>query len=578
MLHIARLSSRTARAFSLLPSTSRPRIVLPALSRKSALFSTASSDDDDGDDDSVRRYVVIQKNQQSINFRNGSPLVFSGSVERTIQIGTNEDSDDNKLPMGSLVGIIVSNDKSARPAKRGRGGKGRGPQKPKIKVDYNHYVVDKDDGVAEGYNSNGDYVATVDDISQIEKAVDEGKLIGFGFFNPISMYRAFIFCHEANYRELFNEINTMFKTSTGTNKEKTEKVIEMVMKTKIQDAIRARLLLNLPSSNTDSYRLVNGEGDGLSGMAIDILGGKVAVIMASASWVEMNKETIMKVVREVLDSHPVYGADEDSTLDIVWRNTPMRLKQDGYEFPKETEDDVKEVEEDATPVILTENKIKYYTYPYDLSSQKTGFYCDQRENRFNLAMQCKDKSVLDLCCYNGGFTLNAMIHGGAKACIGVDSSQDAVDAAIENAKLNDVDAEKVHFVRDDIADYMNAAGEEGKEFDVIILDPPKLAPTVSSLERATRKYHSLNRDAIKLINSKEGGLLLTCTCSGAMTQKNGGQYFLETVKRAALSAGRRITLLRSSGAAPCHTQCPASFPANAYLTAALFYISPESED
>lgn len=578
MLHIARLSSRTTQAFSLSPINSRPRI-LPALSRKSVLFSTSSSDNDD----SVRRYVVIQKNKQSVNFRNGSPLVFSGSVERTIQIGTNEDMDDNKIPIGSLVGIIVSNENSARPTKRGGGGnrrgggKGRGQQKQKIEVDYNHYVVDTDDGVAEAYNLNGDYVSTIDDVSKIEQGIADGKLIGYGFFNPISMYRAFIFCHEANYRELFNEINTIFKTSTGSDKEKTEKVIEMVMRAKIQDAIRARLLLNLPSSSTDSYRLINGEGDGLSGMAVDILGGKVAVIMASASWVEMNKEIIMKVVRQVLDSHPIYGADEDSNLDIVWRNTPMRLRQDGYEFPDAPEDE-EEVDEDVTPVILTENKIKYYTYPYDLSSQKTGFYCDQRENRYNLAMQCKDKSVLDLCCYNGGFALNAMIHGGAKACIGVDSSQDAVDAATENAKLNNVESEKVQFVRDDIADFMNAASEEGKEFDVIILDPPKLAPTVSSLERATRKYHSLNRDAIKLINTKEGGLLLTCTCSGAMTQKNGGQYFLETVKRAALSAGRRITLLRSSGAAPCHTQCPASFPANAYLTAALFYISPEAED
>jgi 23S rRNA G2069 N7-methylase RlmK/C1962 C5-methylase RlmI len=69
---------------------------------------------------------------------------------------------------------------------------------------------------------------------------------------------------------------------------------------------------------------------------------------------------------------------------------------------------------------------------------------------------------------------------------------------------------------------------------------------------------------------------MTCSCSSAMTQKNGGQFFLETVKGAALSAGRQITLLRTSGAAPCHTQCPASFPAGAYLTAATFYVSPKA--
>ena len=580
MLHIARLSSRTVQAFSLSPNPARTRI-LPTLPGRSALFSTSTSDDDV--DESVQRYVVIHKNNQSMNFRNGSPLIFSGSVEKTIQIGIDDDADadESKIPMGSLVGIVVSSKNSERPpAKRGGGGRGGGRGKGKAqketKVDYKHYAVDKEDGITEEYDINGEYLSTIEDASQLQQALEEGKLIGFGFFNPVSMYRAFIFCHEANYKDLFKEINVMFKTSTGSNKEKTEKVIEMVMKAKIQDAIRSRMLQNLPSSSTDSYRLVNGEGDGLSGMAVDIMGGKVAVVMASASWVEIYKETIMKVMRQVLDSHPIYGADEESALDIVWRNTPMRLKQDGYEFPEE--DEAVEEDEDSTPVILTENKIKYYTYPYDKSSQKTGFYCDQRENRYNLAMNCKDKNVLDLCCYNGGFALNAMIHGGAKSCIGVDSSQDAVNAASENAKLNGVDSDSIQFVKRDITDYMKDATDAGKEFDVIILDPPKLAPTVTALERATRKYHQLNRDAIRLINSKEGGLLLTCTCSGAMTQKNGGQYFLETIKVAALAAGRRITLLRSSGAAPCHTQCPASFPANAYLTAALFYISPESED
>ena len=535
---------------------------------------------------SLRRYVMIQKNNQSMNFRNGSPLVFSGSVEKTIQFGTDEASsssaadNESSIPMGSLVGIVVNSEKTfvaaSKGGNRGRGGKGRSG-KQKTKIDYKHYAINKLDETAQEYSMDGKELSAIEDISDIEQSLEEGKLIGFGFFNPVSMYRVFIFCHQANYPALFIEINAMFKTWTGSEREKTEKVIEMVMKTKIEDAIRSRMFLNLPSSDSDSYRLINGEGDGLSGLAVDVLGGKVAVIMSSASWVEMYKATIMKVMAEVLGAHPIYGADAGSALDIVWRNTPTRLRQDGYKFPEEPEE-IEEAEEDTTPVILTENKIKYYTYPYDKSSQKTGFYCDQRENRFNLAMHCKDKRVLDLCCYNGGFSLNAMVHGGASSCIGVDSSQDAIDAAAENAKLNGVDSDAMQFFKDDIVQFMKNAEEEGKEFDVIVLDPPKLAPTATALERATRKYHSLNRDAIKLINSKEGGLLLTCTCSGAMTQKNGGQYFLETVKGAALAARRRITLLRSSGAAPCHTQCPASFPANAYLTAALFYISPAVEE
>ena len=225
------------------------------------------------------------------------------------------------------------------------------------------------------------------------------------------------------------------------------------------------------------------------------------------------------------------------------------------------------------PVIATENSIKYYTFP--LKSQKTGFYCDQRENRLLLSSFCTGKRVLDLCCYTGSFSLNAAIHGDAASCVGVDSSQDAIDVAIRNAELNKLPQSKVQFVRDEISNFMKTSAMNADEFDVIVLDPPKLAPSVMGLDRASKKYHSLNRDALKLMNAK-GGVFLTCTCSGAMTQKNGGQFFLETVQRAALSAGRRITLLKTNGAASCHTQFPSSFPAEAYLTAVLFYVSPKN--
>jgi 23S rRNA G2069 N7-methylase RlmK/C1962 C5-methylase RlmI len=142
-----------------------------------------------------------------------------------------------------------------------------------------------------------------------------------------------------------------------------------------------------------------------------------------------------------------------------------------------------------------------------------------------------------------------------------------------NAYLNDC-GDKVKFVRDDISKFMKEAETQGDSFNVIILDPPKLAPSISGLDRAKRKYHGLNRDALKLIDTKLGGLLMTCTCSAAMTQQNGGQYFLNMVQQAAIAAGRHITLLKVSGAAPCHSQSPASFPAGNYLTAAIFYVAP----
>lgn len=602
MFLFASSTTRYVRAFTTLTSTSRnhgrngyrtfssPHVKHPfGINTSSSIRSSISDQEEDVDTESsaieespssIRRYVLIHKNKQSMAFRNGSPMVYSGSVKKTIQMGIDEDedADDSIISMGSLVAVVVDSEATKsrggggrgnnRNRRGGRGGRGRGKEK-ETKIDYNHYVVDKldGDGCAFEYDRDGEFQQKIEDISVIEGSLAKGKLIGFGLFNPVSMYRAFIICHQSNYPALFKEVNSIFKSADGSDREKTENVIELVMKTKINDAIRSRMFMDLPSQSTDSYRLINGEGDGLAGLVVDILGGKVAVIMASAGWVEIYKDIIMKLLAEVLESHTGLQG-----LDLVWRNTPMRLRQDGYELPEIDTENIEIDPRAADVVILTENKIKYNAYPYDLSSQKTGFYCDQRENRFNLALQCKDKNVLDLCCYTGGFALNAVIHGGATSCVGVDSSQDAIDAASANSDLNDVEPGKIEFVKADIAKYMTAANDENKTYDIIILDPPKLAPTVGALERASRKYHSLNRDAMKLINPKEGGLLMTCTCSGAMTQKNGGQYFLETVKGAALAAGRRLTLLRTSGAAPCHVQDPASYPANAYLTAALFYV------
>uniref|UniRef100_A0A7S4K494 S-adenosylmethionine-dependent methyltransferase domain-containing protein n=1 Tax=Odontella aurita TaxID=265563 RepID=A0A7S4K494_9STRA len=121
---------------------------------------------------------------------------------------------------------------------------------------------------------------------------------------------------------------------------------------------------------------------------------------------------------------------------------------------------------------------------------------------------------------------------------------------------------------------MASASARGDEWDVVVLDPPKLAPSASSLDRASRKYRSLNRDAARLLHSTNGGILITCTCSGAMTQRDGGDYFLRTVREGATSAGRAVRLLRVAGAASCHALDVAAFPAGDYLTAATFHVGP----
>ena len=434
--------------------------------------------------------VILKRNRQSKAFRDGSQLVFSGSMGKTV----------GSPGMGSLVQVEVP-----------------------VSADAKN---------------------------------DQTQVIGWGVYNPSSMYRVRILCHSQIKPLLSKDIKKMVLGDTnGSPDQAVSDVLRSIVFDNLRNAVKVRQAIGLPSPETDTYRLVNGEGDGLSGLAVDVIGGKVAVVMSSAAWTEVHKGLLVEVIQDILPG-----------LEVIWKTTASRLKQDGYEIA----DDNTHLDSSSRdePVVALENGIKYETFPFQ-DGQKTGVYCDQRDNRFDLAKQCIGKNVLDLCCYHGGFSLNAASVG-ATAVVGLDSSQDAIDACKANAALNKLG--NTQFIRSDIAEYMRACKDE---FDVVVLDPPKLAPSASGLQRASRKYHSLNRDAIKLVSDK-GGLLMTCTCSAAMTQKDGGKFFLQTVQQASLSAQREVTLLRVSGAAPCHTQSPVSFPAGNYLTAALFYVHPRN--
>jgi 23S rRNA (cytosine1962-C5)-methyltransferase len=445
--------------------------------------------------------VILQRNRRTKEFRDGSQLVFSKSIDKI----------PPSLRMGDLVQVEI-------PSESGNGKHN----------DKNHPTT---------------HAPPV--------------IVGWGVYNPESMYRVRILSHCLLHPEMTSIVAT---SSSNGNGRVGETILQALLTMRFLRSLHTRRVLGLPSPTTDTFRMVNGEGDSLSGLAVDIIANKVAVIMSSAAWCEIQKDVILQSLHEVIPTHQ-----------LVWKTTPSRLKQDGYEFS-----DVNNVQEQleeqcGETIIALENGVKYLTSPH-LRGQKTGVYCDQRENRWSLAQLCSEKNVLDLCCYHGGFSLNAAMHG-AKRVVGVDSSGDAIETCIANAALNDFcNGSDISFVKSDITDFMKVCVDK---YQVVVLDPPKLAPSVSALQRATRKYHSLNRDAIKLIDD-DGGLLLTCTCSAAMTQKDGGRLFLETVQRASLAARREVTLLNVSGAARCHTQSPISFPAGNYLTAALFMVHPAS--
>jgi 23S rRNA (cytosine1962-C5)-methyltransferase len=174
---------------------------------------------------------------------------------------------------------------------------------------------------------------------------------------------------------------------------------------------------------------------------------------------------------------------------------------------------------------------------------KTGFFCDQRDNRLRLASFCRDRSVLDVCCYTGGFGLYALVKGGAREVTGVDLDEKAVALARENANLNQVRPSLVHA---DAFGYMRQMAANSRQYGAVVLDPPKLIPGRLDISAGKRKYFDLNVLAMALV--EPGGLLLSCSCSGLLP----AEEFLVLLRAAARQAGRSAQVLAVTGAAPDH--------------------------
>ena len=281
-----------------------------------------------------------------------------------------------------------------------------------------------------------------------------GNTLGRGVFNPFSQYRV---------RMMARTYESLYSLPFGD-----------LLKVRIEQAIALRSAIALPSDKNSVYRLINGEGDRLGGLIVDVLGTTV-VAQSSAFWVEKHKAEIEKAILATVKSRK-----------LVWRRAEGRLKQDGY--TGELTDIVISATEEETGIamqdlIVVENGVKYVVCPED--GQKTGFYCDQRDNRMMIRQLSEGKEVLDTFCYSGGFSVNAAL-GGAVSVTSVDSSRPALDTADKNIELNGVSA-IVKTVKADAVEYMKKMQADGQLFDIVICDPPKLAPTRTSLEKAKNK-------------------------------------------------------------------------------------------
>ena len=389
-------------------------------------------------------------------------------------------------------------------------------------------------------------------------AVCDGALncIGLGFFNSDSMYRVRIMrhCNMGALPELPWDIEA-----------------EIVRK--LERAVQVRNSAGIPclgNEATNVYRLVNSEGDRLSGLMIDVMDNTV-VVSSSAIWCERYQDVIMKAIEKVLPH----------CEEVIWRPNIERLRQEGFEYKSRRSDDgnpenanesedVSEPSEDGITEVI-ESGVKYGLPTYAMRhGQKTGHYADQRENRSFLRNILSKRDVptrvLDLFCYSGGFAMNAALAGPHVSITGVDSSAFAVEMAVRNAHLNGV-SEQCTFIQSDVSKYTREQCEQEASFDVVIVDPPKYAPKAKSLPRAIHKYRSLNEASMRLV--KPGGLLITCSCSAAMTRNRG--QFVDVVRSAARAVGRELTLLRMAGAAPDHPLIPEMMESD-YLTCCVFVV------
>ena len=299
---------------------------------------------------------------------------------------------------------------------------------------------------------------------------------------------------------------------------------------RLTSALEMRRLTGIadnPTNNT--YRLVHGEGDNLPGLVIDCY-GKTAVMQAHSVGMHRHRNVIAQQLVRVMGDrieHVFYKSE--TTL-------PYKAglgQENGF------------IVGGCNDNIAVENGLKFHVDW--LRGQKTGFFVDQRENRCLLESYAKDKTVLNMFCYTGGFSFYAM-RGGAKTVHSVDSSAKAIELTNANVELNFPDDNRHEAFCEDAFKFLDAADNK---YDLIILDPPAFAKHRAALHNALKGYTRLNVKAFQRI--RKGGILFTFSCSQVVTKDN----FRNAVFTAAAQAGRNVRILHQ-------LHQPADHPINIY--------------
>ena len=337
----------------------------------------------------------------------------------------------------------------------------------------------------------------------VDLATHDGTFVARGLWNSSSKLRVRLYAFDAATR-----------------------LDDALWASRIASAVGLRQSLGL-DDRAGAARLINSEGDALSGLIVDRYGAWLSV-QVTALAMSHRLDTICDTLESLL-----------SPKGILLRGAERGLaKLEGLHLP----DRLVRGSAPSGPIFVFEHGLKFGV---DLTEgQKTGFYLDQRDNRQAAARFARGRRVLDMFCYSGGFATACSVSGQARNVLAVDSSAKATALAKANADLNG--ATNVIVETADAFEKLAEVSSAADRYGMVILDPPKFARSRASLDDAMRAYHRINRMAVDAL--EPGGILVTCSCSGSVSRDD----FLVMLSGVAQRSGRTIQLLECRGAAPDH--------------------------
>lgn len=308
---------------------------------------------------------------------------------------------------------------------------------------------------------------------------------------------------------------------------------------KVREAYILRQMVNI---NSNAYRLIHSESDSLPGVIVDYFGDYL-IVQASTLGMERDKDLLVEALKKEIPN--IKGIYEKSEGD--GRKLEGLSEVSGVIFGDVTDE-----------IEIFEGEAKF---TIDLKGQKTGFYSDQRDNRILMGTLSKGKDFLDVCSYTGGFSLHAMINGANSSTL-IDVSEDALNVARKNL----IEYENVEFIKGNIFNVLRDLIKEGRQWDIVNLDPPKLAPNKRGLEKALKAYKDVILNGIKL--TKKGGLLSIYSCSGAVTSADLRMALAYAIK----DAGVKAVIVNQLHQSPCHP-ISVAVPETEYLKGFLIRIN-----